>query len=87
MSGIIMSYPNMLFDGVEGQTNHTCQPVAGILGRVDAKHRSKTFTSWTIFLKVSVRKIVLPHRSAEAGPGNTCSVRVKCPHPRLQSGG
>lgn len=46
-------------------------------GSVVAKHRSTTFTSWTIFLKVRIWKIVLPHRSAEAGPRNTCSFSVK----------
>ena len=51
-------------------------------GGVVAKHRSTTFTSWTIFLKVRIWKIVLPHRSAEAGPRNTCSFSVKYHHPR-----
>lgn len=46
-------------------------------GRVVAKHRATTFTSWTIFLKVRIWKIMLPHRSAEAGPWNTCSFSVK----------
>lgn len=54
-----------------------CQETGGVV----AKHRSTTFTSWTIFLKVRIWKIVLPQRSAEAGPGNTCSFRVKY-HPR-----
>lgn len=50
-------------------------------GGVGAKHRSTTFTSWTIFLKVRIWKIGLLHRSAEAGPGNTCSFSVKYHHP------
>lgn len=49
--------------------------------RLVAKHQSTTFTSWTIFLKVRIWKIVLPHGSAEAGPGNTCSLSVKYHHP------
>lgn len=40
-----------------------CQETRGVV----AKHRSITFTSWTIFLKVRIWKIVLPRRSAEAG--------------------
>lgn len=49
-----------------------CLDTSGVV----AKHRSTTFTSWTIFLKVRIWKIVLPYRSAEAGPGNTCSFSV-----------
>lgn len=56
-----------------------CQDTSGVV----AKHRSTTFTSCTIFLKVRIWKIVLPHRSAEAGPGNTCSSSVKYHHPGL----
>ncbi len=54
-----------------------CQATGGVV----AKHQSTTFTSWTIFLKVRIWKIVLPQRSAEAGPGNTCSFSVKYHHP------
>lgn len=48
--------PYMLFNGFRGRPITLVGPVAGILGSVDAKHRSRTFTSWTIFLKVNVGK-------------------------------
>lgn len=47
---------------------------------VVAKHQSTTFTSWTIFLKVRIWKIVLPQRSAEAGPCSTCCNSVQHQH-------
>lgn len=48
--------PYMLFNGLRGRPITHVATVAGILCSVDAKHRSRTFTSWTIFLKVNVGK-------------------------------
>lgn len=55
-------------------------------GGVVAKHRSTTSTSWTIFLKVGIWKIELPHRSAAAGRRDTCSFRGKHPRPAAEPG-
>lgn len=63
--------------GDQSHLSTCCQDTSGVV----AKHRSTTFTSWTIFLKVRIWKIILPHRSAEAGPRNTCSFSVKYHHP------
>lgn len=51
-----VSVPYMLFNGLRGRPITHVGTVAGILCSVDAKHRSRTFTSWTIFLKVNVGK-------------------------------
>lgn len=84
---IIMFYHTCFLIGWGPDQSHLstcCQDTGGVV----AKHRSTTFTSWAIFLKVRVWKcIILPYRSAEAGPGSTCSSSVKYHHPAAPEDG